>query len=264
MISKNMLNSAYGMAVTDIVRDIIGYENDQYSSTKADVQKAISDYNKSKKRFLFYPWGVWVTAYSRANLFSGIIACGDDYIYSDTDSIKILNPEKHFDYIKRYNEEVKKKIERAAKFHKIDPSEFSPLNKNGEEKTVGVWEYEGTYDRFKTIGAKRYIVQRGDNYFLTVAGVNKALARDYIVKTCDDPLDGLHDGLCVPAEYSGRLTLTYIDEPLSGEIRDYLGNIGEYEELSSIHMEPSEYKLTLSEDYKMFLNVLFQIKEDSW
>lgn len=264
MISKNMLNSAYGMAVTDIVRNEIGYDNDEYSSTKPDIEEAIRKYNNGKRRFLFYPWGVWVTAYSRANLFSGILACGDDYIYSDTDSIKILNPDNHWDYINAYNEQIKQKLLKAAEFHSINPDDFSPVNKNGKSKPIGVWDYEGSYDRFKTIGAKRYIVQRGDNYFLTVAGVNKALARDYIVKSCDDPLDGLCDGLRVPAEYSGRLTLTYIDEPVSGTIRDYLGNIGEYSELSCIHMEPSDYELTLSDEYKAFLNKMFEIKEDSW
>lgn len=264
MISKNMLNSAYGMAVTDIVRDEIGYENDQFSSTKPDINEAITKYNEGKRRFLFYPWGVWVTAYSRANLFSGILACGKDYIYSDTDSIKILNPDKHWDYINAYNEEINRKLLKAAEFHGIDPSEFSPLNKNGKPKPIGVWDYEGSYDKFKTIGAKRYLVQRGDSYKLTVAGVNKEKARDYIVKSCSNPFDGLHDGLCVPAEYSGRLTLTYIDEPISGEVRDYLGNIGEYEELSCIHMEPSEYKLTLSDEYRDFLNTLFNVREDYW
>lgn len=264
MISKNMLNSAYGMAVTDIVRNEIDYVNDEFSSTKSDIQDAISKYNNGKRRFLFYPWGVWVTAYSRANLFSGIIACGDDYIYSDTDSIKILNPEKHMDYINEYNEQIQGKLQKAAEFHHIDPKEFSPVNKNGKPKPIGVWDYEGTYDRFKTIGAKRYIVQRGDNYFLTVAGVNKTKARDYLVKTCRDPFDGLSDSLRVPAEYSGRLTLTYIDEPVSGEVRDYLGQVGEFSELSCVHMEPSDYELTLSDEYKAFLNTLFEIKEDSW
>lgn len=264
MISKNMLNSAYGMAVTDIVRNEIDYVNDEFSSTKPDIQDAISKYNNGKRRFLFYPWGVWVTAYSRANLFSGIIACGNDYIYSDTDSIKILNPEKHMDYINAYNEQIQCKLQKAAEFHHIDPKEFSPVNKNEKPKPIGVWDYEGIYDRFKTIGAKRYIVQRGDNYFLTVAGVNKTKARDYLVKNCRDPFDGLSDGLRVPAEYSGRLTLTYIDEPVSGEVRDYLGQIGEFSELSCVHMEPSDYELTLSDEYKAFLNTLFEIKEDSW
>lgn len=264
MISKNMLNSAYGMAVTDIVRDVIEYNNDEYSSTKPDIDEAIKQYNDGKRRFLFYPWGVWVTAYARANLFSGIMACGDDYIYSDTDSIKVVNVDSHMEYINKYNEQINDKLAKAAEFHGIDISEFSPKNKKGKEKPIGVWDYEGIYNKFKTIGAKRYLVEKSGKYYLTVAGVNKEKARDYIVKNWENPFDALNDHLVIPSDYSGRLTLTYIDEPCSGIVEDYLGNIGKFSELSYIHMEPSEYELTLSDEYKAFLNTIFNIKEDSW
>lgn len=263
-ISKGMLNSAYGMTVTDIVRDEITYSGDLFSKKKPDAEEAIEHYNKSKKRFLFYPWGVWVTAYARANLFSGILAFGRDYIYADTDSIKAVNIDKHRDYIERYNAEIKSKLEAAAEFHHIDPARFSPLNRKGVAKPIGVWDFEGTYRRFKTIGAKRYLVETEDGYELTVAGVNKHKARDYLVKTYSDPMDGLDGGLVVPAEYSGRLISTYVDEPCQGSIADYLGNQGEFSELSYIHMEPSEYELTLSSEYKAFINFLNGIKEDSW
>lgn len=265
MISKNMLNAAYGMTVTDIVRESIEYINDQYSSTKPDLQEAIEKYNNGGKRFLFYPWGVWVTAYARANLFSGIEACGKDYVYSDTDSIKILNPENHFDYINAYNEAVAEKVKRAADFHRLPLSEFSPLNRKGEAKPIGVWDYEGVYDEFKTIGAKRYMVKKGDKYELTVAGVNKVKARDYLVANYENPLDGLKDNLVIPANSSGRLVLTYVDEPCEGQVRDYLGKVSEFSELSYIHMEPTEYHLTMSLEYKEYLeNIILGIKEDSW
>lgn len=264
MISKNMLNSSYGMTVTDIVRGEIGYENDEYSLTKPDLEAAIKKYNEGKRRFLFYPWGVWVTAYARANLFSGILACGDDYIYSDTDSIKVLNWENHMDYINAYNDKIHAKLESAAKFHNLCMDDFAPTNKKGESKPIGVWDFEGVYDRFKTIGAKRYLTQKEGKYSLTVAGVNKKKAKDYIVSNWEDPFDALGDHLKIPSEYSGRLTLTYFDEACDGIVVDYLGNSGEYHELSYIHMEPSDYELTLSDDYKKFLNALYDIREDSW
>lgn len=265
MISKNMLNASYGMTVTDIVREIISYENDLFQSTKPNLEEAIEKYNKSVKRFLYYPWGVWVTSYARANLFSGIIACGKDYVYSDTDSIKVLHPEQHMDYIERYNSGVMEKLARAAEFHKIDPAEFSPLNRKGEPKPIGVWDFEGVYDRFKTVGAKRYMYEQNGEYHLTVAGVNKKKAMEYILKTYADPFDGLEEGLIVPGEYSGRLLLDYCnDQPCSGTVVDYLGNEGEFSELSYVHMEPTTYELTYSMDYKAFTDALLDIREDSW
>ena len=265
MISKNMLNAAYGMIVTDIVREIIEYENDLFQSTKPDLEEAIGKYNKSIKRFLYYPWGVWVTSYARANLFSGILACGKDYVYSDTDSIKVLNPERHMDYIEKYNSGVMEKLNRAAEFHKIDVSEFSPLNRNGEPKPIGVWDFEGIYDRFKTVGAKRYMYEQNGEYHLTVAGVNKKKAMQYILKNYSDPFDGLDEGLIVPGDYSGRLLLDYCnDEPCSGVVKDYLGVEGEFSELSYIHMEPTTYELTYSMDYKAYTDALLEVRDDSW
>ena len=265
MISKNMLNAAYGMIVTDIVREIIEYENDLFQSTKPDLEEAIEKYNKGIKRFLYYPWGVWVTSYARANLFSGILACGKDYVYSDTDSIKVLHPEMHMDYIEKYNQGVMEKLKLAAEFHKIDISEFSPLNRKGEPKPIGVWDFEGIYDRFKTVGAKRYMYEQNGEYHLTVAGVNKKKAMEYILKNYADPFDGLDEGLIVPGEYSGRLLLDYCnDESCSGVVTDYLGVEGEFSELSYVHMEPTTYELTYSMDYKAYTDTLLEVRDDSW
>ena len=268
MISKNMLNAAYGMIVTDIVRDVLDYdynESEYIPPTKPNLEEAIERYNTSKKRFLFYPWGVWVTAYARRNLFSGILACGDDYIYSDTDSIKIFNPEKHMDYIESYNNNLLSRINYIAKYLGIDPEEYSPKNKKGVPKPIGIWEYEGKYKRFKTLGAKRYLVEKQDgSYVLTVAGVNKKKACQYLVEKYKDPFKGFTHDLIVPAEYSGRLTLTYIDKPCDGLGTDYLGNKAEYHEKSFIHMEPSDYNLTMSSEYRGFINLMYGIKEDSW
>lgn len=262
MISKNMLNAGYGMMVTDIVRDEILYEDDEYSTKTPGLEEAIEKYNKSKNRFLFYPWGVWVTAYARKNLFTGIYNCGNDYVYSDTDSIKILNPESHMAYIEAYNNSIIRKIQKVSEFHHLDPAEFSPLNRKGNAKTIGVWDFEGVYDKFKTIGAKRYMYLKDGKYKLTVAGVNKKKAMEYIQKAYPDPFDGLSDGLEVPSEYSGRLTHTYFDTECQGYVKDYLGVTGQYHELSYIHMEPSDYKLTLSESYKSFLASLMDTKEE--
>ena len=56
--SKEMLNSCYGMSVTDIIRPEYDYNIDWCEPKEPDIEKAIKDYNGSRSRFLFYPWGV--------------------------------------------------------------------------------------------------------------------------------------------------------------------------------------------------------------
>lgn len=252
MISKNMLNAAYGMSVTDPVRDTINYKDDVYIPVKPVISEALDIYNNNVRRFLFYPWGVWVTAYARRNLFTGITEVGSDFVYSDTDSIKYLNPEEHEKYFERYNNEIVKKIEKASEYHHIPFEQFSPLNKNGKHKTIGVWDFEGIYDDFKTLGAKRYLFRTGDTYKVTLAGSNKKDTMKYLLAT-GDPFGNFGHNLRIPKEYSGRLTSTYIDDEIEGDVIDYNGVPYHYHELSAVHLEPSEYNLTMSDEFINYL-----------
>lgn len=256
LVSKGMLNSCYGMTVTDIVRDEIIYY-DEWDIEKADVEKDIEHYNKSRNRFLYYPWGVWVTAYARRNLWGGILAFGDDYIYSDTDSIKCINIEKHFDYINSYNNTVKLKLKMAADYHKIDFELFQPKTIKGIKKLIGVWDWEtenNKYTRFKTLGAKRYMIEQDGKINITVAGVNKKTAVPYLVKKYGDKIfEAFTNDLTIPKEHTGKMTHTYIDERKTGVITDYLGNKNTYDEYSAVHLENAEYSLSLSQAYIDFL-----------
>lgn len=252
MISKNMINAAYGMIVTDINRKEFDYVDDAFITSAPNLESNIEKYNKSMKRFLYYPWGVWVTAYARANLFSAIIELGDDYIYSDTDSVKFINYEKHLDYFKNYSEMIMEKISDASTFHRISVDEFSPQNKSGKKVTIGMWDFEGVYDKFKTLGAKRYLVQKDGKFSLTVAGVNKKSACKYLEET-GDPFKFFTKDLVIPADYSKRNVLTYIDDETNGLVCDYNGVVLPYREMSSIHMESTEYSFSLSDQFIRFL-----------
>lgn len=260
MISKNMANSSFGMAVTDIVRDEFKYIDNLYQKQPKDIERSIEKYNNGKRRFLFYPWGVWITAYARANLFSGIIAVGDDYVYSDTDSIKSLNTKAHSDYFDRYNSQILEKIRKASEYHRIPIDEFSPATSKGKKKTIGIWDYDGEYDEFKTLGAKRYLTCANGKYVITLAGANKKKTIQYLVSS-GNPFLIFDDKLKIPPENSGRLTLTYIDDETAGSLVDYTGHIYSYHELSSIHMEPSEYNLSISDDYINYLKGIRDISE---
>ncbi|MCS5737474.1 hypothetical protein, partial [Herbiconiux daphne] len=168
------------MSVTDIVREETEYIDDEWKSTPQNIEEEISNYNSSRNRTLYYAWGIWVTAYARRNLWSAIFALKEDYIYADTDSVKYFNKEKHAAYFEEYNVDVTNKLLTMAKHQKLDPKLLSPKTVEGIEKPMGVWEWEGDYTHFKTLGAKRYLTKTGDYYSLTVAGLPKSAGMKYL------------------------------------------------------------------------------------
>ena len=247
-VSKGMLNSCYGMSVTDIVKDKYTYNEStgEFDLEKPDYQKSLDEYNKDKSRFLFYPWGVWITAYARRNLFTAILETGHDYCYSDTDSIKLEHHEKYKYYFDNYNKEVEEKLKMAATYHNIPFEDFKPKTIKGKEKMLGVWDFECIYDEFKTLGAKRYFVRIGDKYEITCAGVNKNYGRDFLLEH-KNPFEAFQDNLVIPAEKSGKLSHIYVDDEREGIITDYQGNEYEYYSPSGLFLEPSPYHLSISE-----------------
>jgi len=269
--SKEMLNSCYGMSVTDILRDEIEYDGDNWESVAINQEEEIQKYNDKKNRFLCYQWGVWVTAYARRNLFSAIYELKSDYIYSDTDSVKFVNLERHQDYFNRYNKMVDNKLKNAMEEQDIDIELTRPKTITGKTKVIGYWDYEECFEKFKTLGAKRYMIKSHKpinygteenpiwiNYSMTVSGVNKKYAIPYLYdKYGDHIMDEFKDGLIIPPQFTGKNIHTYIDDETSGIITDYRGYNLPYYEKSSIHLEESAYELSLS---KEFINYLLDIK----
>lgn len=292
MIAKNMLNAIYGMMVTNIVREILKYDTDNaefLDPETPDLEGEIDKYNRKRGRVLYYPWGVWITAHARNRLYKGVYACGRDYVYSDTDSIKIVNALRHMGFILSYNSDIRKQIREAAKYYHQPISRFCPTDPKGKSHPMGVWDFDAYYKRFKSIGAKRYIVEKvplgAKNHFaremgktfyqLTVAGTSKRLALEYLADFVDpykddekkaikgtalpveychrDPFDLFHDGTVIPKDKSGRLVLSYLDDETEGIVADYNGVWYHYHELSSVHMENSTYSLGLSSDFREFI-----------
>ena len=277
MNSKEMLNSCYGMTVTDICREEFIYQNNHWLESKdkppIDYDSKIIKYNNNRGRFMFYVWGVFITAYARRNLFSGILECREDYLYSDTDSIKIRNEEKHRAYFEKYNELIRQQLYEAMDYHKISRDAIEPLTKDGVAKCLGVWDFDGHYSRFKTLGAKRYLVQYShdsrnkskdfDKVQITVAGLNKQKCMPYLCRgwaysldgktEYNSPFDAFAEDLYIPPQFTGKNVHTYIAEEREGILIDYLGTPAPYRELSAIHLGQSEYSLKLSKEYSDFL-----------
>lgn len=257
LVSKNMINASFGMMVTAVIRDEYEY-TDEWLRTEADVDSQLASYNTNFNRFLYYGWGVWVTAHARHNLFSAIYEFGNDYIYSDTDSIKGINFDDHLEYFKNYNNNMINKLLTVCNHYKIPFSKCSPKTKKGETKMLGVWEREEGYLRFKTVGAKRYIYEHLNGEMgMTVSGLNKNFALPWLLEDNDNNHDVIFEnfgeGLFIPEKHTGKNTLTYIEDEMTGTLVDYLGKKAKWHEMSSIHMEPQSYFMSLIGDYIKYL-----------
>lgn len=270
MKRKGMLNSSYGCMVTDIVKDEIIYD-DEWETAPANAEEELDRYNKSKNRFLYYPWGVFVTAYARRNLFTAIYELGADYIYSDTDSVKFLNYEKHKAYFEKYNENIVKKIDRCLSYYYIDIDKSRPKNSKGVPKQIGVWDWETEgcpYTGFKTLGAKRYMYTQNGKVHVKCAGLaqkdgEKADDGDYIgndyVTNHKNPYDFFSDNMKIDIDHSGRITHTYIDKPTYGIVKDYQGTYAKVKERTSVHLENSTFSLSLSDEFRNFLSGIKEV-----
>ena len=257
--SKALLNAIYGMFCMAIDKDVYTFDNVKgWYKDPCDLNKAINKYNKSKQRFSFYPWALFCTAYARRNLWSGILAFGDDYIYSDTDSIKCVNASDHLDYINRYNTMVKDKLSAMCNHYNFDISRCKPKTVKGIEKIIGVWDWETkgeSYTAFKTLGAKRYMYEQYEDIHITIAGVGKKKGSEYLssFENFTDPFNLFSEGLTFPANATGKLTHYYIDDYIDFTMCDYLGNIKECRALSGVYLEPTEYNLSIDSAYKDFI-----------
>ncbi len=283
-IAKELLNSCYGMMVTDPCKPLIEYINNLWPDEgyrgdepepDIDYGELIDKYNDDPNRFLFYAWGVWVTAYARLRLFTGITEFAWDYVYSDTDSIKVINWEKHQAYFDRYNASVKSALYRAMDYHGLPRDMVEPETIEGKKKMLGIWDFDGDYSVFKSEGAKRYMVKYADTptnkpkirgtYSITVSGVNKHTAVPYICEGlhCDlrtrrenyNPFKKFCDEMYIPPQYTGKMTHTYIDDPMEGDVTDYLGTPYHYNERSGVHLSPADYTMGLSGEFMDYIMV---------
>lgn len=273
MHSKGMLNACYGMMVTDICRDEISYNDEEWSTLDCCIEEEIEKYNNSKSRFVSYLWGIYVSALARRNLFDGISHLKGDYIYSDTDSVKFINYAKHKAYFDNYNANVIAKLEKACIHHDISIDEIQPTTIKGEKKPLGVWDYDGHMKTFVTLGSKRYAYITDDNELhITISGVSKKNGKDYLMrkyKTAENALKHFNEDLEFPKTYtyngelyegSGKNIHTYIDDNCTGTIKDYLGKEAKYFERSCIYMEATSYCMSISEEYSYYLKGIHEMR----
>ena len=261
LVAKGMLNSLYGMCVTNPIAPEIDFNDETKEwTTKEDLnlKHQLLKIWKSKQTFLNYAWGVFVTAWARHELYDGILAVEKDFIYSDTDSIKLTNADKYTNYFEEYNKRCTKEINKCLSHYNISTNKYIP-----KDKPLGVWDDDGTYEKFKTLGAKKYAFIKKGKFGYTVAGLPKVLDTDrktplkWILE--DNPtgrygMDYFDIDLEVPKDYSCKLCSTYVDEPFESLVLiDYLDNPCEVSELSCLNLSDCAFTINFSNDFYDFI-----------
>ncbi len=254
--SKAYINSLYGMSVTNPLKNSTEYIDNEWIKkelTMDFVDEVLEETKKSFSTLFYYAVGVWVTAYARRNLYTTILYSHEfdrHVIYCDTDSIKYYGD---YDYIfEEYNKNVYKKYETVCKkLSQLNISDFEPVDKNGVKHPLGIFDYEGKYKKFKTLGAKKYCyVDDDDKLHITVSGVSKKGAS--ALKSIDDFKDGFTWGY----NESGKLTHFYNDEQSKVKIIDADGNIYINKYKYGIILQPTTYTLGIDELYQsLFENI---------
>ena len=167
---KEKTNSAYGMSAQDPVQLSYDFINNDFVLQSKDEEALYNKYIKNA--FLSYAWGVWTTSHARKHLYEGIriVYDQDKFVYYwDTDSVK---HEKGADFTE-YN---KKRISECKK------TGAYAYDKKGNIHYMGVYENEGIYDKFKTLGAKKYVIEKNGKLEITIAGVNKKIGAEELQK----------------------------------------------------------------------------------
>lgn len=272
MRQKSILNAEYGMMVQRAIQELILFEDSEDGMEfKIDESKTeeelIEKYNNNRQRFTYYYWGIWVCKYAMRQLWDAIFYLKNDYVYTDTDSVKYRHPEKHTQYFNDYNEMVQKKLRLMCDYYSLPYGYIEPRDIKGNKQPLGIWDTdagdgEPLYRIFKTLGAKRYIYLQEDHVVMTCAGIRKE-AVDYLMKTYGriGIFQHFNSSLYVPPDESGKLTAYYTDFEFEGDAVDYLGNPFHYSEMSCVAIVNSDYSLSRSQKYIDYLEGLMEYEE---
>lgn len=241
---KNLINACYGCSAQDPAKDNIMYMQDGIPTDNEDIYhaegKSISDLLADANPAMPYQWGVWTTARARERLQIMIDAVhetdGCEFVYTDTDSVK---------YIGNYDLE---KINKTLRAIAEQNGAFADDTK-GNRHYMGVYEFEETYKRFETMGAKSYVYEdKNGDLHITIAGVPKYAGAKELLKMggFDAYKVGavFHDGVTETAYHDNRERTEIIIDGHRAELT------------SDLVIKQSFHQIGFAQDYKILLSNL--------
>lgn len=242
--SKNSLNSCFGCMVMRIDQSEVSYNpvTNEYSVKAPDLEETLSKFYKSRNNFLSYQHGVWITANARMRLRTMLWKVGRDVVYCDTDSIKYIG--KHESDFKERNEYLQSQAESVGAYAETS---------DGRVKYMGVWEDDGYYEEFKTLGAKKYVYRESGDIHSTIAGVSKSAGTRYFN---ENGVDGFKIGATI--RDSGHLTAYYNDE----DIHSITVNGDTFTTASNVALIDNNYTIGVTNEYLDLLEKALAKQED--
>lgn len=228
---KALLNSIYGLMAQNPVK--FSYIYDTVNRVMIDKPDEFPEelLNKSHNgAFVAYQWGVWCTAWARYRLHELIWLVGDAFVYCDTDSVKTIG---NFDNIvKEYNKQ---------RFAESKQSGAVATARNGVRHYMGIYELDGVYDRFCTLGAKKYCYEDANGLHITISGVKKnegekelAIIENFTPDFCFKNSAGLkakyNDNVDMWISYAGE-SIHITDNVYLSDTEYTLGIIDEYKKI---------------------------------
>lgn len=241
LLAKADLNSIYGMMAMNPVREILELNLEEMRSEPEPItpENRRNLYNKtmkSRNTFLSYAWGMYVTTWARHHLFEAMEICGENWLYSDTDSVYYISTPEIESKFKEFNERITK-------------VSFKAKNEiTGQESTLGEMTPDGNYLAFRGLGAKKYALIKPDGSLkLTVAGVPKNKNSAGSLQSIDD----FKAGHIFAGTVTGKLRPEYHIAPIHyAEVNGVMTKTASY-----INLIPTDYVLADSkfDEFVMFL-----------
>lgn len=280
--AKAFVNSIFGMMCTALYLEDFELDEDE-----CDIVGVRNNSYKECCKYLFLSpyWGFWITSHARAMLMDVICRFPSIIIQYDTDSVYFRdNGSKESIELKKY----------LNSFNKLRMAKNLALFLNDEHmKTIGTWEIDKPYKRFKGLGSKRYMYEKQNGTIkCVVAGCRKSkkfmlmdgkicpynfdlikqkkasivstivIQNDYNNKTRNekvDVFDFFSNDMIIDEAHSEKLCSKYIDEHVRFTSTDYLGNTEEVDIPSCIVLTEIPFNMRLG---KRHAELLLAIKRE--
>lgn len=260
-LAKVSINACYGMIVTATFNSDIEFNQNNIMEpwhmdllTPDKVNAAIEKLNLwyNNRYFLSYAAGCWITAICRRRLFDAILSIDADCIYCDTDSL-FFKGDHNFKWFDDVTDAAMHEMcdLYGIDFEKTRPEDIygikHPLGHLEVDKPRGVKDGE-VFEKFKTMGAKKYIEQWNGKLYMTVAGINKDAVKSL------HSIDEFTDGHVFDKDDPNvnKLEHTYLNDMRAIIYPDGYYSTYKY----GINMRPTGYKLSIPNIYDTMNDIM--------